>query len=201
MSIVLVLALGVLVAAEAPAPKSPAAVAAIQRSDAAIKRAEEQFRAAKTAALKQLAIDLRNAMSIATKAGNLDEANALKALLDQTQIDIDATANAGKAQRFTIRAERDWQDACEVTAGATLRVAAEGKWSAVPGREPHGPEGVAQQYHLEARVAEGVAFRVGANLEFVAAESGMLQFRMHDGKHGDNKGSVTVTLIASSGPD
>jgi hypothetical protein len=51
------------IAADAPdkpvAPKSPAAVQAIKRSNIAIKKAEADFRAAKLAVLKQLIADLK----------------------------------------------------------------------------------------------------------------------------------------------
>jgi len=69
--------------ADAPPVKSPAAVQAIAKSDAAIKKAEDAYRAAKLMALKQLVTDLKVAMGTATKSGNLDEANAIKAAMER----------------------------------------------------------------------------------------------------------------------
>ncbi len=66
-----------------PNPRSPAAVAAIKRSEKSIAEAEAQFRKAKGDALRQLVADLEAAKAESMKAGSLDEANRVQARIDE----------------------------------------------------------------------------------------------------------------------
>ena len=86
-----------IVLAEEPkeAPKSPAAMTAIRERDHAIEMAEQAYRQAKVAAEKRLIGKLKVLMFVATKAGDLDEANRINARMKEAQAVIgDAGAGA-----------------------------------------------------------------------------------------------------------
>jgi hypothetical protein len=197
----LVVALAFLVAAdEAPSPKSPAAVGAIQRSDAAIKKAEEALRAAKLAALRQLVTDLRYVMTTATKSGNLQEANAIKAMLDRTQSDVDLLASAGKSQQFVVSAGGQWTKTVQVRAGQTISISTSGHWCADTERRAQytfGAEGEQDGtwFGLFAKIDDGEPMKVGSAKEMVADQSGELSMKVGGGSYerGDD-GELAVTL-------
>ncbi len=200
MLLVIALAASVCIAADTPAPKSPAATAAIKKAEVAITRAEEAFRQAKALALKQLVTDLKGAMANATKAGNLDEANAIKAKMDEAMGEVDALANAGKSHRFVIRADRPWQNTVDVRAANTLTIRAMGKWNPGPAHSVYGPAGGtppgqdAERFYLEGRIGNGNSFRVGESMTVTAEADGALQLQMFDSDHSDNGGEMRVVI-------
>lgn len=94
----IVLLAGVAFAEEAPAkPASPAAVAADKEYQRAIDAAEQACRSAKLAANKRLVEKLTIAMKVATKAGDLDEANRISAQIKtaKEQIALLSDPNGG----------------------------------------------------------------------------------------------------------
>jgi hypothetical protein len=182
-----------------PAPKSPAAAQAIKRADAAIGKAEQAYRTAKLAALRQLVSDLRAAMPTATKAGNLDEANAIKGALDRA--DLELTLLAGVS--FTVRADEDWQRATNVLAGAPVKLRASGQWWASRARRDEytcGPDGRPDpgtkevRFYLEGRIGDGEPFKIGSSYSMTPDTGGMLYLRMADTGFQDNGGSLKVVV-------
>lgn len=92
--------LALLGAAEQPdqGPGSPAAVAAIKRSEKSIADAEAQFRKAKGEAQRQLVADLEQSKAEAMKSGQLDEANAVQARIDETNKELSASSGPSQGR-------------------------------------------------------------------------------------------------------
>jgi formylglycine-generating enzyme required for sulfatase activity len=95
--VILVLALANRMRAEGQedaVPKSAAAVAARTKRDAAVEKAQGVFTAAKMSADKQYLDDLSNALKLAMKAGNLDEAERID--IERSRMDSTKTEGVGK---------------------------------------------------------------------------------------------------------
>jgi hypothetical protein len=95
-----------LIAADAPdkpvAPKSPAAVQAIKRSDLGLKKALADYRAAKMATYKQLIVDLKVVQDSAMTNKNLGEATACKNAIDDAQAAIDRLVLEAKGPTYSL---------------------------------------------------------------------------------------------------
>ena len=108
---------------------------------------------------------------------------------------------------FTVHANRDWQDTgIRLVAGKTVRLSATGKWTFKMSHEL-GPEGmdipeVLRDFKLGSLIGvvrggdpkKTKPFYIGAQTEFVAAESGPLFVRMHDSDTSDNVGRVVLEM-------
>jgi hypothetical protein len=196
-AIIVLLLAAVSFGADAPQPKSPAAVQAIAKSERAIKSAEDAFRAAKLASLKQLVQDLRGAIVAATKAGQLEEANAIKAAMDGAQGEIDALVNAGKAHRFVVKAGREWTETIQVTEGQQVSIQIDGQWKFGHEAKNIGrPEGEAdgKRFGPIARVADGPSISVGAQSTLTADRDGIISLRLDGGAWNNDSGAVTAIV-------
>lgn len=138
--ILILLALAGAAQAEDVAPKSPAAVSAEKKFDTAATKARVAYLQAMILAEKQLVADLDAAMKVATRAANLDEADAIKSKKADVQSKLEANQgelkNPKGSEDSTVTA-----DAPAVGGGDTLtfqgalamlpkelRPANEGKW-------------------------------------------------------------------------
>lgn len=70
--------------------KSPQAKAAIAKAERAEEAAKAAYRKALTDAKRTQIVELKAALAVATKAGNLDEANAIKAAIDSVEASLKA---------------------------------------------------------------------------------------------------------------
>ena len=184
--------------AEPAQPESPSAKAAIDKANRAVGEAERAYRHALTTAKKQLIQDLKASQSTAMKATNLTEANAIAATIKKTEADLTAI----EGEKFTIKATEEWQQTIAVKRGQSVYVIARGKWSYNRYKNlTAGPDGVPKDDgtketwgHLEGRIGNGPAFKIGTSVNFVADADGILEMEMHDPFHNDNEGSIDVVI-------
>ena len=115
--------------------------------------------------------------------------------------ELDRLEGKPVVETFTIDAAQSWQPTVEVAEGQVVTIRARGMWcgdTRNPRQTTCGPDGMTKGgelvYHLEGRVGDGQAFRVGNSARFTAPASGTLSFRMSDGNHTNNSGSVTVAI-------
>ena len=81
-------------------------------------------------------------------------------------------------------------------------MAARGKWTYNRNKNmTAGPEGAPKEdggkgtwAHLEGRIGDGPAFKIGASASFVADADGVLEMEMNDPFHNDNEGSIEVVV-------
>ena len=98
-------------------PKSRAGLTALSRFNAAKSKIDADYRARLSRLNKVLEQELTGAMRAATRAGDLDEANAIKAKLEKV---------IGTTQSFQIDSREDWQATVVVTKGSRIVIEAEG---------------------------------------------------------------------------
>lgn len=167
-------------------PRTKAGRSAIERYSAAKAKLDAEYQARFTGLQRQLAVDLRAAIKVATRNGDLEDAQALQEYLDKL---------VGRTYTFQIDAAKDWQPTIEVEKGQKIRVDAEGEWSG--GVAYAGPDGRVGSYYLEARIGDQL-FRVGRGADIDVHQDGTLEMRMHDDVFDDNEGAITVTVSAGS---
>jgi hypothetical protein len=209
-------------------PQSPAGQEAFRRYEIAYVAARQSFYRAMIDADGRKIMDLDRAMKIAMNAGNLDEANRLKAANDATADTLNehklALADISSpqelmqpeaAQSFVIFAHERWKTTVTVQKGQRYRVTAHGQWSggsdANKNRLVCGPEGMIipdgdhqgeWEWFLEGRVKGKYPFAIGGSSEFVAQDDGPLDLQMRDWWIYDNDGMVDVQVqhIPIAGP-
>jgi hypothetical protein len=98
LTVGLVLALAGMVVAQ-DAPRSIAAQRALTRHDQAMRKAEQEYQRAAVAATRELIAELEQAKAQAMQAGQLDEANAIQAAIDEANEELNRLL--GKPQALT----------------------------------------------------------------------------------------------------
>ena len=91
-----------------PQPKSAAAVAAIHRRDVAVSKSLDAYQHAIAAADKREIDDLEAALGVATRAGNLDETEAIRQVIKDTEKEADLEKPAAN-QRASSLEGSTWQ--------------------------------------------------------------------------------------------
>jgi hypothetical protein len=185
--------------ADAP-PKSPSAVAAMREYDKSIDAAEKACREAKLAAEKKLIEKLKPALIIATKAGNLAEANSIeKAMKDSSSRAEELRSPSDTQKVFKIEAARDWQRTVKVQEGQEISIRAAGKWCGNSNDRRNatvGPEGRPDGFYaLEGSIGGGPVFKIGSSFTITAKATGTLEMRMHDNDREDNDGALEVRVV------
>jgi hypothetical protein len=175
-------------------PETRAGRPAIKRYAAAKAKLDADYQARLTGLQRQLAVDLRAAIKVATRNGDLADAQALQEYLDKL---------VGRTYTFQIDAAKDWQPTIEVKKGQKISIEAEGEWCANTSEGAKAtctadglmhPVLRKEVWYLEGRIGEGVAERLDTACEFVASEDGVLRLRMNDTDHSDNSGELYVTV-------
>ncbi|MDB5290962.1 MAG: hypothetical protein JWL69_2203 [Phycisphaerales bacterium] len=182
-------------------PKSPPAVAAIHEYEKSVHDADEAFRHARLLAETKLVQKLKIALTAATKAGSLPEANAIDAQITAANARItDLTANKAQPEgkTFVVAANKAWQPTVKVSAGQWLKITAHGKWcSNINARAAttSGPDGKGDRGWLEGKIGDGQVIRIGSQAEFTVENDGDLLLEMADSVRDDNDGSMTVVIV------
>jgi hypothetical protein len=149
-------------------------------------------------------------MSEATKAGNLDEATAVKAVVQALEVEIELTQVrlAGAERIITkVSAAKGWQKVLDLKKGNVVFLSAEGKWCTNTGSRaantydangasggknndfiPNTPYGA-----LIGQIGEQ-SFLVGRSASIRAQQDGALELRINDKGFDDNDGELTVTI-------
>lgn len=183
MAMTLVISVGA--QAEEPSePKSSSARGAIAQYERDVRAAEQAYLRAVQRAQARLKQELEAAKLAAMKAGNLDEANAIQAKLDEIAEEALATS------RDTVKAEANasWQKIADLKKGVQVIITAAGGWTnGLDSKTPIGPMG--NPDHLEhglpnlaliGRIGpEGKPFLIGEKLEFAPEQDGELQVIMN----------------------
>ena len=183
MAIALLISVGA--QAEEPSePKSSSARGAIAQYERDVRAAEQAYLRSVQRARAQMKRDLEKAKQLAMKAGDLDEANAIQAKLDEIAEEALATS------RDTVKAEANasWQKVADLKKGVQVIITAAGGWTnGLDSKTPIGPMG--NPDHLEhglpnlaliGRIGpEGKPFLIGEKLEFAPEQGGELQVIMN----------------------
>jgi hypothetical protein len=208
--------------------QSPAGKEALRHYEVAYVSARQTYYRSMIEADQRKSDELDRAMKIAMNAGNLDEANRLKAAKDATADtlkehkqaldDISSSqqiAQPEAPQTFAIFAHERWKTTVTVKKGQRYRVTARGQWSGGPDANKNrlvcGPAGMVMPdgdhqgdmvWFLEGRINRKYPFAIGANSEFVAQEDGPLDMQMMDWWIYDNDGSIEAQVehIPTAGP-
>jgi hypothetical protein len=176
-------------------PKSRAAAKVLETFDTAVAKARRDRNRELTAAAKTAAANLDRAKKAATRANDLDEANAIAAevaalegfVAGPRSLDLDATA--------------DWTPAIVLRAGESVAIAASGEWTFdINNHRSCGPDGMAiknkpgeREGYLQGRFA-GREFVVGSSCEFIADASAPLFLRIADPLRRDNSGQLRIQV-------
>lgn len=174
--------------------KSPQAKEAIHKRDAQIAAAESVYKQALLKAKGDCVRDLKIAMTVATRQGNLDDANLIKAELDRTQSEIDQLAGKLRQERFRVAATLMWNDTVQLKKGQRIRIQSVGEWSL------NGRKSVADvsKWPPRGRVGDGKPFEIGVDYTLTADKDGILQMGINDGErqdfYNDNFGEIAVTI-------
>jgi len=190
---------------EAPAIKSQQAVAAIKAYEAAEAKAKADYEkavaTARTAAIKSL----ETAMAAATKAGNLEEAVAIKEKIAALKAE-DAVQQARDQNRLitvTVQANQRWTKVGEVKKGQVLEITAPGNWAGCIPSVEHDADGITGQIKdnfqmgaLTGKVGDkGKVFLVGKSSTYTVESDGILFLGPNDSKVEDNIGELQVTVM------
>jgi hypothetical protein len=174
--------------------RSPQAQEAIQRRDKQVAAAEAAYKQALVRATSDCIRDLKVALNITTRQGNLDDAVQIKAEIVRLQGEVDGLTNKLRQETFTISATTMWNKTVTLTKGQVVRVQAVGQWS------PNGAKnlGDVTKWPPRGRINDGTDFSIGADRTFAAEADGVLQIGIDDGNrpntYNDNLGSVTVVI-------
>ena len=172
---------------------SRGAKAAQARCQASAAKAYEQWKQSAEAARRQYVKELAPARQAAVRKGDLAEAEAIQAAIDEAQRAIADHSGAGRT--VTVRADKGWQRVQRVRKGQVLMITARGQWAMGPGWPMVGPEN-----SLVGRVGDQ-SFAVGARFKLVVERDGELQVSAKDGNAADNTGAMTVTVFVTSDPN
>lgn len=188
--------------AEPPAFKMPQAAAAKTRHDKAVANAEDAFIKALILARQNYVRDLETAMAAATRAGNLDEALAIKTEKETTEQDLkELQGLAPIAAKITkeVPATEQWTSVCKVRFADQIKITATGDvFLSFGGRGTKvSPDG-----HDNKRTGDGTLigrlngkeFTIGSGGTYRMPEAGMLEMRVRDKQYDDNGGAFTVTV-------
>ena len=212
MCMTAVVACGVVIAADkddaaaavTATPKSAKAKAARTKFDAAMRKADEDWKQAATAAHRAYLKDVEVALKLAGTSGDAAETAAVAAEVERAKralADLDRRQRPAKAVRSgRVFAVKPWQPVMRVKKGQRLLITAAGKWS-IAADVSSGPDGAELQYRgrpfgqLLARVGEEV-FAVGSMAEITVPADGVMEMFCNDGLDGahDNAGHVDVTI-------
>jgi hypothetical protein len=201
---------------------------ALHRYEAAYLAARQTYYNAMIDADQKKIMELDKLMKIAMSAGDLDEANRIKAAHDvatdmlnehkqalQEAPSSSSPVQADARHTFAIFARERWKATVKVQKGQRYRVSARGQWSGGPDANKNklqcGPEGFVMPdgdhqgdyvWYLEGRVNRKYPFVIGASGEFTAQEDGLLEMQMMDWWIYDNDGSIEAQVqhIPVGGP-
>jgi hypothetical protein len=109
--------------------RSPQAQEAIQRRDKQVAAAAAVHKQALVRATSDCIRDLKVALNITTRQGNVDDAVQIKAEIVRFQGEVDGLTNKLRQETFRISATTMWNKTVTLTKGQVVRVQAVGQWS------------------------------------------------------------------------
>ena len=195
----------------AQSPRSAAAAAALAKRDKSIEAARVAYWNAVAAASKAATPELEAALKVAMKASDLDEANRIKASIEQVKADQAAALGQVRSKGLpdprsvTVRvpANVEWTKVGTVRRGEVLLIEADGRWSIKKGdaAATTGPDGITWEGHAQLGMLLGrvnkTTFPVGVKTKYVVPEDGDLLLGAKDTQHSDNEGALEVTISKS----
>jgi hypothetical protein len=207
---VLVIGVGFMLGASSPAV-SPRLTGSKARYDQAIKAAQTVRLRAELAAKQAYLKDVKAALSDATKSGKLEEANAISALKDDLEAEIDDAnlqLDGFEMIVLVVAARGDWQRTIPVHMNDTLVIKGIGTWcssTAARWQSTTDAGGVSKQMNSDfipntpyaALIGQigGQQFLIGRGARIRAEHDGDLRMRMNDKGIEDNDGELIVKIF------
>ena len=174
--------------------KLPQANEAIAKHDKQVAAAEAAYKQALIKAKTDCVRDLKVALNLTTRKGDLDDANRINAEIGRLQAAIDNLMSKLRKTTYQIPATTMWNKTVRLTKGQAIRVQATGEWSPNGGKNMKGVD----SWPPRGRIGEGKEFPIGADRTFIAETDGVLEIGIDDGNnpnvYNDNLGSITVTI-------
>lgn len=188
-----------------------------KRYEESLKEAQTAFLKAEMAAKTAYLRSIKGALAEATKAGQLEQAVAIKKEQEQIELEMALIQRsiAGVTTTFKVAANRDWQPLMPVQKGDVLQIRATGVWCNDVGQRKRFTTNADGDPHrnnsdfipntpysaLIGRIGEQ-RFLVGTSATIHVEQDGKLEMRINDKGTDDNDGELIVTIFAKgAGPD